>query len=228
MRLTFTRELSWDFPIFISTPTEPNNWCKFTPNSDISVTSPGFLCPFVLCEVVSDATETDRWRMLIEAIAAVRAGYHITKCGSADDFFVVAIYIRAHLTAERYILVQPASNGKVSFAQRDFDLTDSDEAVDFLREMYNLTTKIDALARGLDPSKKSALIKVAEAARPVISLTEQAKRKKTKTNAGSTIGSIVDCVGIHLVYCVARKVVVSTVAQQIIWMFGHFTKNNIL
>ncbi|KAF9222181.1 hypothetical protein BS17DRAFT_194547 [Gyrodon lividus] len=58
--------------------------------------------------------------------------------------------------------------------------------------MYNLTTKIDALARGFDPSKKSALIKVAQAARPVISLTEQAKRKKTKTNAGSTMGSIVE------------------------------------
>ncbi|KIK75411.1 hypothetical protein PAXRUDRAFT_492516 [Paxillus rubicundulus Ve08.2h10] len=94
--------------------------------------SPSFLCPFVLCEVISDPTEADRWCMLVEAIAAVRAGYHITKSGSVNRFFIVAIYIRANLTAERYIVMQTTSDGQVSIAQKDFDLTNLDKAVDFL------------------------------------------------------------------------------------------------
>ncbi|KAF9231695.1 hypothetical protein BU15DRAFT_82105 [Melanogaster broomeanus] len=136
-------ELSWEFPIFISTRAEPSSWCKFTPNSDLSVTSPGFVCPFVLCEVISDPNEMDRWRMLSEAIPATRAGYFLM----GDGFFIVAIYLRSNLTAERYLVMQTDPDGK-----KDFILTDSNEAIDFLiREMYNLTAKVEALAGGARP-----------------------------------------------------------------------------
>ncbi|KAF9230540.1 kinase-like domain-containing protein [Melanogaster broomeanus] len=181
------RKLSWEFPIFISTRAEPNSWRKFTPNSNLSVTSPGFVCPFVLCEVISDPNEMDRWRMLSEAIAATRAGYFLM----GDGFFIVAIYLRSNLTAERYLVMQTDPDGKVSIAQKDFKLTDSDEAIDFLREMYNLTAKVEALAAGLDPSKQNVLKNVAVAARPMISLTQPQKDKKdkSKTTGRSTITS---------------------------------------
>ncbi|KAF9232033.1 hypothetical protein BU15DRAFT_67820 [Melanogaster broomeanus] len=93
--------------------------------------------------------EMDRWRMLSEAIPATRAGYFLM----GDGFFIVAIYLRSNLTAERYLVMQTDPDGEVCIAQKDFKLTDSDEAIDFLREMYNLTAKVEALAAGLDPSK---------------------------------------------------------------------------
>ncbi|KAF8121709.1 hypothetical protein EV363DRAFT_1560423 [Boletus edulis] len=57
------------FPVFIAPRADPVIWCKFTPSSDYSVTVKDFLCPFV----ISVSRETDRYRMLLQGIAAVRA-----------------------------------------------------------------------------------------------------------------------------------------------------------
>ncbi|KAF9236954.1 hypothetical protein BU15DRAFT_76445 [Melanogaster broomeanus] len=112
----------------------------------------------------------DRWCMLSEAIAATRAGYFLM----GDGFFIMAIYLRSNLTAERYLLMQTDSDGKVCIAQKDFKLTNSDEAINFLREMYNLTAKVEALVAGLDPSKQNP---------------QKDKKDKSKTTGRSTITS---------------------------------------
>ncbi|KAF9232018.1 hypothetical protein BU15DRAFT_67841 [Melanogaster broomeanus] len=65
-------------------------------------------------------------------------------------------------------------------AQNDFNLTDSDKAIDFLREIYNPTAKVVALATELDPSKQSVLRNVAQAARPMIYLAQLYKTRKEK------------------------------------------------
>jgi hypothetical protein len=53
--------------------------------------------------------------MLVKAIPIARAGYQLMKRRSSRDFFVVAIYLRANLTAERYIVAQTDPSGKVCF-----------------------------------------------------------------------------------------------------------------
>jgi hypothetical protein len=60
---------------------------------------------------------------------------------------------------------------QVSIAQKDFNLTLEQEAIDFFREMCNLTKLIQDLADDLDPTKESALKEFARTARPVTSFT---------------------------------------------------------
>lgn len=66
----------------------------------------------MVCEVISMPSEADRWRMLVEAIAAVRIGHYLKK-SQTKPFFVVAVYLRANMTAERYVVMQTDSDGKV-------------------------------------------------------------------------------------------------------------------
>jgi len=96
--------------MFISSFAAPDNWRKFTPNSDFSVISKAFLCPFIIAEIVSQPQGKDRFRMLVEGLAAVRAGQYLLK-SNTRKFFVVAIYLTANLRAERYILTEGDAGG---------------------------------------------------------------------------------------------------------------------
>ena len=69
------------------------------------VISPRFHIPFIISEVISNKTESDRWRMLVEAIPLARAGQFLLKPTSKKTFFVVAIYVTADLVASRYIVM---------------------------------------------------------------------------------------------------------------------------
>ena len=97
------REIPWAFPVFVAMP-GMGSWGKYRPKSDCMVTSISFLCPFIISEVISNEQETDRHRMLLQAIATAQAGQYLMKTG--ERFFVVAIYLTANLTAERYIVAQ--------------------------------------------------------------------------------------------------------------------------
>ncbi|KAG1789319.1 kinase-like domain-containing protein [Suillus plorans] len=141
------------------------------------VSSTSFLCPFMICEVVSQRSESDRFRMLVQGIALARVGQCFMPSG--EKFFVVAIYLRANLTAERYIVTQPGADRKVFIVQKNFDLTKANEAVAFLREMYNLAQEFDDLAGKIDPKNKTRLGNIKIAASKVISLTSQAQHNKT-------------------------------------------------
>ena len=92
--------------MFISSFAAPDNWRKFTPNSDFSVMSKAFLCPFIIVEIVSQPQ--DRYRMLVEGVAAVRAGQYLSN-SDTHRFFMVAIYLTADLHAEWYILTEGGS-----------------------------------------------------------------------------------------------------------------------
>ena len=100
------RQMPWKFPIFVSQALTPDLWEKYKPNSDLSVISPGFLCPFVICEVISQTDKEDRFRMLLQGVAVVRVGNYLMKSGSKRPFFIVAIYFTNMLVAERYIMIQ--------------------------------------------------------------------------------------------------------------------------
>ncbi|KAG2123457.1 hypothetical protein DEU56DRAFT_893632 [Suillus clintonianus] len=185
-----------NFPIFIGTDDQPNSWCQFHPSSDLMVSSPLFGFPFPVCEVVSQKKEEDRCRMLLQAITIVRAGQYLMADGAPKPFFVVAIYLRANLTAERYVVThttptEDQEDRQVSIAQKDFDLTTADGAVTFLREMYNLAAMLEELAKHLDKRKQDSLVKVDQDAASLRMISLASKVKKDKTG-GSTLASTVE------------------------------------
>ncbi|OAX31265.1 hypothetical protein K503DRAFT_787947 [Rhizopogon vinicolor AM-OR11-026] len=119
------REKAWGFPIFVSTRDQPNAWCQFRPRSDFMVSSRLFLCPLLISEVVSQGNEQDRYRILLQATAVARAGQYLIQAGS--QFFVVAIYLRANLIAERYIVAHIALEGEESEENKDSEENEDSE-----------------------------------------------------------------------------------------------------
>ncbi|KAG6371968.1 hypothetical protein JVT61DRAFT_8984 [Boletus reticuloceps] len=132
--IVLNMDFPWGFPIFIATHDGPVNWCRFTPSSDYSVTVKDFLCPFLLC------------------IAAVRAVNVLKKPSNNRDLFVVAVYLMANMTAERYIIMQ-TSTGQVHVAQHDYNLVDVTDALEFLKAMFNLQDQMSEFANELDNSR---------------------------------------------------------------------------
>ncbi|KAG1843674.1 kinase-like domain-containing protein [Suillus subluteus] len=117
---------------------------------------------------------------------------------ATKPFFIVAIYLCANLTVERYVVTHatPTEEGEegqkdrqVSIAKKYFDLTTADGAVTFLREMYNLVAMLEDLAKHLDKRKQDSLVKVDQNASKIISLTSKAKQDRT---GGSTLASVVE------------------------------------
>jgi hypothetical protein len=49
---------------------------------------PYFFFPFLVCEVISQKKEEDRYRMLLQAIAIARAGQFLMVDGAPKPFFV--------------------------------------------------------------------------------------------------------------------------------------------
>jgi len=104
------REMNWKLPLFVHQLDNTDAFYQFHPKSDFGVVHPEYLCPLVISETNSEENESDRWRMLIEAIAAARAGHFLMKSDAEEHFFVVAIYLRRSLEAERYIVMQTSAD----------------------------------------------------------------------------------------------------------------------
>lgn len=68
------------------------------------------IAPLMIGEVVSNDDETDRWRMLLQAIALLRCGLELIPNG---PFFVVAIYITKKYMAIRYVVYKLGSSDTV-------------------------------------------------------------------------------------------------------------------
>lgn len=63
-------------------------------------------------EVVSNDDETDRWRMLLQAITLLRCGLKLIP-NLNGSFFVVAIYITKEYMAIRYVVYKLKSSDTV-------------------------------------------------------------------------------------------------------------------
>ena len=111
--MTCFREVPWQFPIFLSTPAQLDSWCQFHPRSDFMISSRSFLFPFLISEVILQRNEQDRYRMLLQAIAVARAGQYLMEAGAPMRFFVVAVYLHADLTVERYVVTHTGPGRKV-------------------------------------------------------------------------------------------------------------------
>ncbi|KAF8554805.1 hypothetical protein OG21DRAFT_1017232 [Imleria badia] len=180
----YRQEQSWRFPMFLETTVQPHTWGKFTPRNDCMVVSPHHGIPFIISEVISDVNESDRRRVLVEAIALARTGQFLLKSSSKKRFFVVALYVDANMVVSRYIVMQTgdvnAGRKPVSIHQKDFDFREVNEQADFLRDMYNLTTQITSLSGDLDQDKSDSLHFVLATTSKLPSLS--AMRTKTKAS----------------------------------------------
>ena len=74
--------------------------------------------------------------------------------------------------------------------RKDFKLREVDDQVDFLREMYNLTTQISSLSGDLDQGKKGSLREIHVAAGKVLSLNSTRHQTQTKTSGSTTMNTI--------------------------------------
>ncbi|KAI6012997.1 kinase-like domain-containing protein [Pisolithus marmoratus] len=177
----YETEMPWGFPIFVGTREALDVWRKYRPKSDLMVSSQGHLIPFFVSEVISMKSEDDRFRMLLQAIAAARAGKILLKKTAERKFFVVAVYLNKNMIASRYIVMQTGQDNDepteefrqgnaVSIHCNDFDLTDSTEATEFAREMYNLVGELNDLADDLDRNTARTLKQIVDAAKDVLSL----------------------------------------------------------
>ncbi|KAI5992897.1 kinase-like domain-containing protein [Pisolithus albus] len=177
--IKYETEMPWGFPIFIGTSYSAHSWRKYTPKSNLVVSSAGHLIPFFV-SVISMASEEDRFRMLLQAIAVARAGKKLLKNTSERNFFVVAVYLSEKMVASRYIVMQTGRDAEdpdrvyqrkaVSIHRNDFDLTDRTKAIEFVREMYNLVGEVNNLVKDLDGDKAETLSRVVAAAKEVLSL----------------------------------------------------------
>lgn len=100
------REKLWEIPVFLDTKLSRGAFRKFTPRSDWMVAPRNFGIPSIISEVISQKSESDRHRMLVQAIAVARTGQYLLKSTSKRKFFVVAIYVNAKMVASRYIVMQ--------------------------------------------------------------------------------------------------------------------------
>ncbi|KAI5987634.1 hypothetical protein EDD15DRAFT_1473424 [Pisolithus albus] len=103
--IKYRTEMPWGFPLFVRN-NAADSWRKYTPKSDLMVSSAGHLIPFFVSEVISKKNQEDRYRMLLQAIAVARAGKKLLKETSKRPFFVVAVYLDMEMVASRYIVTQ--------------------------------------------------------------------------------------------------------------------------
>ncbi|KAF8870823.1 hypothetical protein BD779DRAFT_509490 [Infundibulicybe gibba] len=184
---TYKQQRPLSFPIFLSQSDQPEAWCKYTPTPYFMALSKfgstpefKFEFPLIISEVGSKEDESGRQRMLLQAIAFSRAGQYLMK--PDKQFYMVAIYLRADMTAERYVVaLAEKPENKVLICQEDFDLCSPSDAVLFLREMYNLATMLEELVDRFDPEKRTSLSDIEKYARELLSPTEMAERTRRLT-----------------------------------------------
>jgi len=109
----------WDFPLIAELPTFKR---KYTPKSDVSLRINKI--PHLLLEIVSDATESDCRRMLLQAACLARLGNVLGK-HPEHPFIVSAIYVDLTLSAKWHFVYQPHTSDTVGLILQ--------EAIHYLR-----------------------------------------------------------------------------------------------
>ena len=103
------RELGWRYSILMDSQVHPDVLCKYTPHSNLSLVSKTYLCHFIIGEVVSQKDESDRYRMLLQALVAAHVGRFLVK-SDKTPFILMALYLKKDLTVEQYLVSQTGEN----------------------------------------------------------------------------------------------------------------------
>jgi hypothetical protein len=76
----------------------------YSPKSDFLLNTP--YVPIVINETISPTDESDRCRMLLQAMAYVRVGNHLR---TKRNLVILCFYLNANLEAERYLVYQTST-----------------------------------------------------------------------------------------------------------------------
>ncbi|OBZ77267.1 Serine/threonine-protein kinase 17A [Grifola frondosa] len=171
---------SWGFPVFVrDTKMRADTWCSYRPKSDFCVISERTGFPYIICEIDSNTGDADCYRMLLQAIALVRVAHHFYAGESPEDRFVLmAIFVTADLTALRYLLKVGVEN-HVTIVTDEFDLTERQASLRFLRQLFNHLSFMEEFDRKLPAELKQVLAAIDEASSSMIHLSIQARDNKS-------------------------------------------------
>jgi hypothetical protein len=99
----FIRNVSWDLLLLQGTFADPDSLYTFQPRSNFCLFYPIY-GPLILGEVISDDGESDRWRMLFEAVAVCR--YQNKNCRTNPEALVLCLYLNGDYKMEHYLVYQ--------------------------------------------------------------------------------------------------------------------------
>jgi len=74
---------------------------SYSPNSDFLLNTP--YVPIIINETISPKNESDRCRMLLQAMVYVRVGNHLR---TSRNLVVLCFYLNTNFEAERYLMYQ--------------------------------------------------------------------------------------------------------------------------
>jgi hypothetical protein len=76
---------------------------SYSPNSDFLLNTP--YIPIIINETVSPKNESDRCRMLLQAMVYVRVGNYLR---TSRNLVILCFYLNTNFEAERYLVYQPS------------------------------------------------------------------------------------------------------------------------
>ncbi|TDL20627.1 hypothetical protein BD410DRAFT_361709 [Rickenella mellea] len=101
----FDKTVRWSCPLLVEIQGERFRR-RYKPNNNFSLAHPNF-SPYIIGEVATDESESNRYRMLIQGAAAVRLGNAMRASKSEEQPFILqAIYLTNDFVAERYLMYQ--------------------------------------------------------------------------------------------------------------------------
>ena len=86
----------------VDTESDPRS---YSPHSDFLLNTP--YVPIIINKTVSPLDESDRCRMLLQAMVYVRVGNHLR---TSRDLVVLCFYLNANFEAERYLVYQSSTD----------------------------------------------------------------------------------------------------------------------
>ena len=78
---------------------------SYSPNSDFLLNTP--YVPIIINETISPPDESDRCRMLLQAMVYVRVGNHLR---TSRDLVILCFYLNRNFEAERYLVYQASTD----------------------------------------------------------------------------------------------------------------------
>jgi hypothetical protein len=78
---------------------------SYSPNSDFLLNTP--YVPIIINETVSPTNESDRCRMLLQAMVYVRVGNHLR---TSRNLVILCFYLNTDFEAERYLVYQASTD----------------------------------------------------------------------------------------------------------------------
>jgi hypothetical protein len=84
---------------------DESNPRSYSPNSDFLLNTP--YVPVIINETISPKNESDRCRMLLQAMVYVRVGNYLR---DSRDLVILCFYLNTNFEAERYLVYQSSTD----------------------------------------------------------------------------------------------------------------------